>query len=107
MGRIISYLPEHQRSASIGRLFQDPMKGTTPNLTIEENLALAYSKNTKGLSDFTITKKDREMFREQLETLLTWGWKTVWQLRLDFIRRTASGGYFADEYHCDTKIALG
>ena len=43
-GKNISYLPEHQRSASIGRLFQDPMKGTAPNLTIEENLALAYSK---------------------------------------------------------------
>lgn len=33
-GKNISYLPEHQRSASIGRLFQDPMKGTAPNLTI-------------------------------------------------------------------------
>ena len=40
-GKNISYLPEHQRSASIGRLFQDPMKGTAPNLTIEENLAMA------------------------------------------------------------------
>lgn len=66
-GKNISYLPEHQRSASIGRLFQDPMKGTAPNLTIEENLALAYSKNTKGLFRFAITKKDREMFREALK----------------------------------------
>ena len=66
-GKNISYLPEHQRSASIGRLFQDPMKGTAPNLTIEENLALAYSKNTKGLFRFAITKKDREMFCEALK----------------------------------------
>ena len=66
-GKNISYLPEHQRSASIGRLFQDPMKGAAPNLTIEENLALAYSKNTKGLFRFAITKKDREMFREALK----------------------------------------
>lgn len=65
-GKNISYLPEHQRSASIGRLFQDPMR-TAPNLTIEENLALAYSKNTKGLFRFAITKKDREMFREALK----------------------------------------
>ena len=66
-GKNISYLPEHQRSASIGRLYQDPMKGTAPNLTIEENLALAYSKNTKGLFRFAITKKDREMFCEALK----------------------------------------
>ena len=43
------------------------MKGTAPNLTIEENLALAYSKNTKGLFRFAITKKDREMFCEALK----------------------------------------
>lgn len=65
-GKNISYLPEYKRAGAIGRLFQDPMKGTAPNLTIEENLALAYSKNTKGLFRFAITKKDREMFREAL-----------------------------------------
>ena len=63
----ITYMPEHKRAVEIGRLFQDPMKGTAPNLTIEENLALAYSKNTKGLFRFAITKKDREMFREALK----------------------------------------
>ena len=82
-GKNISYLPEHQRSASIGRLFQDPMKGTAPNLTIEENLALAYSKNTKGLFRFAITKKDREMFCEALK-------------RFDM---------GLEEYHCDTEAA--
>lgn len=66
-GENISYLPEYKRSSKIGRLFQDPMRGTAPNLTIEENLALAYSKNTKGIFRFAITKKDREMFREQLK----------------------------------------
>ena len=63
----ITYMPEHKRAVEIGRLFQDPMKGTAPNLTIEENLALAYSKNTKGLFRFAITKKDREMFCEALK----------------------------------------
>lgn len=67
-GKNISYLPEYKRSSQIGRLFQDPMKGTAPNLTIEENLALAYSKNTRGLFRFAITKKDREMFREALRS---------------------------------------
>ena len=63
----ITKMPEHKRAKYIGRVFQDPMKGTAPNLTIEENLALAYSKNTKGLFRFAITKKDREMFCEALK----------------------------------------
>jgi putative ABC transport system ATP-binding protein len=67
-GKDITFLPEHKRASEIGRLFQDPMKGTAPNLTIEENLALAYSKNTKGIFRFAITKKDREMFREALSS---------------------------------------
>ena len=67
-GKNISYLPEHQRSASIGRLFQDPMKGTAPNLTIEENLALAYSRKA-GKSFFAVNKQDREYFTELLKQL--------------------------------------
>ena len=38
----ITFAPEYQRSRVIGHLFQDPLKGTAPNMTIEENLALAY-----------------------------------------------------------------
>ena len=41
-GKDITFLPPHKRSHEIGRLFQDPLKGTAPNMTIEENLALAY-----------------------------------------------------------------
>ena len=37
----ITYMPEYQRSRFIGRLFQDPLKGTAPSMTIEENLSLA------------------------------------------------------------------
>ena len=65
-GRYISHLPGYKRASVIGRLFQDPMKGTAPGLTIEENLALAYSKNTRGLMHFAIRAKDKEKFREQL-----------------------------------------
>ena len=63
----ITNTKEYKRAYDIGRLFQDTMKGTAPNMTIEENLALAYSKNTKGLFRFAITKKDREMFCEALK----------------------------------------
>ncbi len=64
--RDITYLPEHKRALEIGRVFQDPMKGTAPNLTIEENIALAYSKNKKGMFSFAVNKKERKMFRQAL-----------------------------------------
>ena len=69
-GRNITFVPEHKRSRSIGRLFQDPLKGTAPSMTIEENLALAYLRareNTAPLS--RISKKDKAFFREQLSLL--------------------------------------
>ena len=50
-GEDITYQQEHVRSKVIGHLFQDPLKGTAPHMTIEENLALAYlraSKSGKG-----------------------------------------------------------
>ena len=67
-GKDITFLPEHRRASRIGRIFQDPMKGTAPGLSIEENLALAYSKNTKGMFRMAISRADREMFREKLSS---------------------------------------
>ena len=40
-GQDVTLLPEYRRSKIIGRLFQDPMRGSAPGMTIEENLALA------------------------------------------------------------------
>ncbi|MCI8375196.1 MAG: ATP-binding cassette domain-containing protein [Lachnospiraceae bacterium] len=69
-GKNITFLPEYKRSHFIGRLFQDPLKGTAPTMTIEENMALAYLRNTEGASPFTrISKKDKAFFREQLSLL--------------------------------------
>ena len=42
-GRDITFLPSHKRSRRIGHLFQDPLKGTAPHMTIEENLCLLYT----------------------------------------------------------------
>ena len=39
-GKNITYMPEYKRSHQVGRLFQDPLKGTAPGLTIEENAYL-------------------------------------------------------------------
>ena len=65
-GQDISFLPEHKRAKLIGRVFQDPMKGTAPNMTIEENLALAYTRaHSSGLA-LALSKKKSNFFREQV-----------------------------------------
>lgn len=69
-GRDITALPDYKRSKQIGRLFQDPLRGTAPNMTIEENLALAYlraSKHTAPLS--RVSREERELFRQKLSLL--------------------------------------
>ncbi len=66
----ITYEKEHARSRYIGRLFQDPLMGTAPHMTIEENLAVAYlraSTNTHFLS--RLSRKDRDFFQERLALL--------------------------------------
>ena len=69
-GKDITFRPEHKRSKYIGRMFQDPMKGTAPHLSIEENLALAFLRASEHMSPFSrVTKKERESFREKLAEL--------------------------------------
>ena len=69
-GRDITALPDFRRSKFIGRMFQDPMKGTAPHMTIEENLALAYLRAVQGRSPFSmITGADRQEFRQRLADL--------------------------------------
>ena len=69
-GKDITAQPDYKRSKDIGRLFQDPLKGTAPNMTIEENLALAYLRANHATSPFSmISKKDRAGFREKLSML--------------------------------------
>jgi putative ABC transport system ATP-binding protein len=68
-GNPIHHLPEYRRSSWIGRVFQDPMAGTAPNMTIEENLAMAYARGKRRGLKFGVTKKRRALFREQLERL--------------------------------------
>ncbi len=78
-GQDITFLPEHKRSRFIGRLFQDPLMGTAPHMTIEENLSIAYLRASgtekKSIakriaqSFTTISRKDEELFREKLSLL--------------------------------------
>ena len=70
-GQDITFLPEHKRAKFIGHLFQDPMKGTAPNMSIEENLAMAYLRASKSQHAYLsyVSRKDRENFREALSQL--------------------------------------
>ena len=70
-GEDITFQPEYRRSREIGRLFQDPMKGTAPHMTIEENLALAYLRAVKHQRAFfsRVNKEDKAFFLEQLSLL--------------------------------------
>ena len=69
-GQDMTNLPDFKRSKYIGRLFQDPLKGTAPNMTIEENLALAYLRASERRSPFSmVTAADRRDFRERLSQL--------------------------------------
>lgn len=65
-GEDITLLPSYKRAKTIGRLFQDPMRGSAPGMTIEENLTLAAG---KGGWLSTLHKNDRQEFREKLSQL--------------------------------------
>ncbi len=65
-GKDITLMPEFKRAKTIGRLFQDPMRGSAPGMSIEENLALAAG-HGGWLS--SVSRKDKELFRERLSLL--------------------------------------
>lgn len=62
----ITFYPQHVRAKNIGRLYQDPMRGSAPGMSIEENLALAAG---SGGWLSRVSKADKKRFREQLELL--------------------------------------
>ncbi len=70
-GEDITYCKEHVRSKVIGHLFQDPLKGTAPHMTIEENMALAYLRaSTKRHTYFSrVSAKEKTKFKEMLSLL--------------------------------------
>ena len=71
-GRDITLMPEFKRSRIIGRLFQDPMRGTAPGMTVEENLSLAAG---RGGWLSVGSKKDRRC-SENVSPCLKWGLRT-------------------------------
>ena len=65
----VTALPEYKRAAFIGRVFQDPMLGTAPNMQIEENLALALRRGKKRTLKWGVTKQEREDYYDRLHAL--------------------------------------
>lgn len=65
----VTNLHEYQRAKFIGRVFQDPLKGSAPNLTIEENLSLALLRDKKRSFSFGINKNNQEFFIQELKKL--------------------------------------
>lgn len=61
--------PEFKRASRIGRVFQDPLRGTCASLTIEQNMALALKRGSRRGLSRGVKPKDRALFREQLATL--------------------------------------
>ena len=68
-GEDITHLSEYKRARYFGRVFQDPMMGTAPNMEIEENLALAYRRTKPHGLRCGITEKERVLYREALTRL--------------------------------------
>ena len=70
-GQDVTFLPEYRRARFIGHLFQDPMRGTAPNMTIEENLAVAYLRTARHKNAFLsrVSKAEKLLFRDKLAML--------------------------------------
>ena len=65
----VTNMPEHKRAAFLGRVFQDPMKGTSPDMEIAENLSIAARRGTKRKLKWGCTRKERVAYRDLLAQL--------------------------------------
>ena len=65
----VTCMPEYKRAQFLGRVFQDPMKGTAPDMEIAENLAIAARRGTKRRFRWGVTRKERSEYKELLKTL--------------------------------------
>ncbi len=68
-GTDVTAMPEHKRAQFLGRVFQDPMKGTAPDMEIAENLAIAARRGTKRRLVWGVRKAEREEYKKLLAQL--------------------------------------
>lgn len=86
-GRDVTRVPEHRRAALIGRVFQDPYKGTCPSMTVAENLRMAELRGTRRRLRIGLDPACRARYRELLA-----GLRMRLETRLDALIGTLSGG---------------
>ncbi len=65
----VTNMPEHKRAKFLGRVFQDPMKGTAPDMEIAENLAIAARRGTVRKFKWGVRRTERIRYKELLSTL--------------------------------------
>ncbi|HHV32916.1 ABC transporter ATP-binding protein [Caproiciproducens sp. LBM24188] len=68
-GEDLTRLPEYRRAKLLGRVFQDPMRGTAADMGIDENLAMAYRRGKSRGFRWGIRREERDLYREKLKTL--------------------------------------
>ncbi len=61
--------PEYKRAKLISRVFQDPLLGTCPSASIQQNLALAYKRGKRRGLGIGVKSKDRVFFKQKLKKL--------------------------------------
>ena len=65
----VTNMPQHKRAAFLGRVFQDPMMGTAPDMEIQENLCIASKRGLKRRFIRGVRKANKEYYRELLRSL--------------------------------------
>ncbi|HHY10608.1 MAG TPA: ATP-binding cassette domain-containing protein, partial [Firmicutes bacterium] len=68
-GRNVTGISEHKRAAVLGRVFQDPMVGTTPQMSVEENLSLAARRGVRRGLAMGVGRRERAYYKELLSSL--------------------------------------
>jgi len=86
-GNDVTRWPEHKRAKLIGRVFQDPFKGTCPSMTVAENLRMAELRGERRGLRLGLNRKSRAHYRDQLASL---GMRL--ESRLEASMGTLSGG---------------
>jgi putative ABC transport system ATP-binding protein len=61
--------PEHRRAALVGRVFQDPFKGTCPSMTVAENLRMAELRGKRRGLRVGLDRASLERYRAALASL--------------------------------------
>jgi putative ABC transport system ATP-binding protein len=86
-GNDVTRLPEHRRASLIGRVFQDPYKGTCPSMTVAENLRMAELRGTRRGLRLGLNAECRARYHDLLKRL-----RMRVENRLDALIGTLSGG---------------